>query len=170
MTTPTLARRVASLAVAFCLALPIAAQAAPGTPVLDPEEQALCTQVNGFRAQNGLAPLKLSVALTKSSKWQSADMASNDYLDHTDSLGRSFSRRITVFGYRGGLRSENVAGGSAGAAATLDQWQQSAPHRKNLLNRNLKVIGIGRAYSPASMLGWYWTATFGGTADRTMPC
>jgi uncharacterized protein YkwD len=168
--TTTRARRVATLAVAIGLALPIAAQAAPGDPVLDPEEHALCTQVNAYRAQNGLAPLKVSVALTKSAKWLSADMAVNDYLDHTDSLGRNFSRRISAFGYRGSLRSENVAGGSSAAPATLEQWKQSAPHRKNLLNRNLKVIGIGRAYSASAMLGWYWTTAFGGTTDRTMPC
>ncbi len=168
--TTTRARRVASLAVVLCLALPIAAQAAPGDPILDPEERALCGQVNGYRAQHGLKPLKVSVALTKSSKWLSADMARNDYLDHTDSLGRTFERRITAFGYRGKLRSENVAAGSPAAAATLEQWKQSAPHRKNLLSRTQKVIGIGRAYGPSSMLGWYWTATFGGTADRTMPC
>jgi len=168
--TMTRTRRIASLAVAFCLALPIAAQAAPGDPVLDPQERALCAQVNGYRAQHGLTPLKVSVTLTKSSKWLSADMARNDYLDHTDSLGRTFNRRITAFGYRGGMRSENVAAGSADAAPTLEQWKQSAPHRKNLLSRSVKVIGIGRAYDPGSMLGWYWTTTFGGTADRTMPC
>jgi uncharacterized protein YkwD len=61
-------------------------------------------------------------------------MARNDYLDHTDGLGRDFSRRITAFGYCGAVRSENIAAGSASAVATLEQWKHSAPHRRNLLS------------------------------------
>jgi uncharacterized protein YkwD len=164
------ARRAAALAVALSFALPAAASAATSTPVLDSEEKALCSQVNTYRAQNGRAPLKLSVSLTKSAKWLSADMAAKDYFDHTDSLGRNFSQRITAFGYRGAMRSENIAASTATAAATLEQWKRSAPHRKNLLGRGSKVIGIGRAYNAGSLLGWYWTTTFGGTADRAVSC
>jgi uncharacterized protein YkwD len=161
----------AALICLTALALaPTAASAAPGDPTLDPQEHALCVSVNAYRAQHGLAPLKVSVALTNASKWLSADMAHNDYLDHTDSLGRSFTRRITAFGYRGPLRSENIAAGSADAAGTLEQWKQSAPHRRNLLSRTLKVIGIGRSYDADSLLGWYWAAEFGGSADRTIAC
>jgi uncharacterized protein YkwD len=168
--TTSRARRAAALAVALCIALPTAASAATANPILDPEETALCTQVNSFRAQNGLAPLKLSPSLTKASKWLTADMAAKDYFDHTDSLGRDFSRRISAFGYRGATRSENIAGGASTAAETLEQWKNSPPHRKNLLNRKLKVIGIGHAYGAGSMLGWYWATTFGGTADRAVSC
>ena|SRR5436190_5744064 len=167
---PNRARHAAALAAALCLFLPGAGHAAGGNPVLDPEEKALCAQVNTYRAEHGLAPLKVSVSLTKASKWLSADMASHNYLAHTDSLGRTYTRRISAFGYRGSLRSENVAGGSAGAAATLEQWKRSAPHRRNLLRPGLRVIGIGRSYAAASKLGWYWTTAFGAKADRTMPC
>ena len=54
-------------------------------------------------------------------------MAGNDYLDHTDSRGRSFSKRISTFGYRGATRGENIAGGTDGSAAAMfNMWKGSA--------------------------------------------
>jgi uncharacterized protein YkwD len=159
------------LALISCLAFPVVALAATGDPVLDPEERSFCSQINVYRAQNRLAPVKLSVALTKASDWMSADMARNDYFDHTDSLNRSFSRRISAFGYTGATRGENIAAGTNGTAtAMFNLWKSSAAHKKNMLSASFKVIGIGRAFNASSMLGWYWTTDFGGTVDRTMPC
>ena len=49
-------------------------------------------------------------------------------------------------------------------------WKTSSAHSKNMLSTSYKVIGVGRAYRANTMLGWYWTTDFGGTADRTIPC
>jgi len=164
-------KRALALAIACTFALPAAAVASAGDPVPDAEEKAFCKQINAYRAQNGVAALKLSVTLTKASEWMSADMARNDYFDHTDSLNRSFSKRISAFGYTGATRGENIAGGTNGtAAAMFNQWKSSTAHRKNMLSASFKVIGIGRAYRANTMLGWYWTTKFGGTVDRTIPC
>lgn len=152
-------------------AFPVAAHAAAGDPVLDSEEKGFCKQINTYRAQNGLSALKVSVSLTKAADWQSSDMANNDYFDHTDSLDRSFSTRISAFGYKGPTRGENIAGGTNGtAAAMFSMWKGSSQHKKNMLNSSYKVIGIGRAFAADSMLGWYWTTDFGSTVDRTIPC
>ncbi len=163
--------RSLAIAIICVLAFPVAARAAAGDPAPDSEERAFCKQINTYRAQNRLPALKLSVSLTKAAKWMSADMAKKNYFDHTDSLGRSFSKRISAFGYAGGTRAENIAGGTNGSAAAMfSQWKASAAHRKNMLSPSYKVIGIGRAYNASSMLGWYWTTKFGGTVDRTIPC
>lgn len=161
--------RSLGIAVLCLFAFPVAAHAADPNP--DGEERAFCKTINTYRAQNGLPALKLSVSLTKASEWMSADMARNDYLDHTDSLGRTFSRRISAFGYTGATRGENIAGGTNGSAAAMfNMWKNSAAHKKNMLSSSYKVIGIGRAYRANTMLGWYWTTDFGGTVDRTIPC
>ena len=153
-----------------CLAVPSAALAAAGDPVLDVEERALCRQINSYRAQNAIAPLKMSVALTTASKWMSTDMSTKNYFSHTDSLGRSFSMRLTAFGYASGSRAENIAAGSPGAIATFNQWKNSAGHNRKMLDANYKVIGIGRAYRATSTYKWYWTTDFGSITDRTMAC
>jgi uncharacterized protein YkwD len=158
--------------ILICLfAFPAAASAAAGDPAPDPEERAFCKQINTYRAQNGVPALKLSVSLTKASEWMSADMARHDILDHTDSLGRTFTKRISAFAYTGALRGENIAGGTNGtAAAMFNLWKNSAAHRKNMLSASFKVLGVGRAYRAGTMLGWYWTTAFGGTVDRTIAC
>lgn len=113
----------------------------------------------------------MSVALTKAADWLSTDMARKRYFNHTDSLKRSFSLRISAFGYSGSTRGENIAAGSNGTArAMFNLWKSSAEHRKNMLSPSYKVIGIGRFYGPSTMLGWYWTTDFGSTVDRTLPC
>jgi uncharacterized protein YkwD len=164
-------KRSLALALVGCLALPVLAIAATGDPVLDSEEKSFCNQINVYRAQNHLAPVKVSVALTKASDWLSADMARNRYFDHTDSLKRSFSKRISAFGYPGTIRGENIAAGTNGTAtAMFNLWKSSAAHRKNMLSPSYKAIGIGRVWAPNTMLGSYWTTDFGNTVDRTLAC
>ncbi len=161
--------RSLTLTLLCLLVFPIAARAAD--PVPDAEERAFCKTINTYRAQNKLPALKLSVALTKASEWMSSDMARYDSFDHTDSLNRTFSRRISAFGYTGATRGENIAGGTNGSAAAMfNMWKGSAAHKRNMLSSSFKVIGIGRAYRANTMLGWYWTTNFGGTVDRTIPC
>ena len=151
-------------ACGFSAALPASAGAA--RPVLDPEEQALRGQINAFRVGRGLAPLRVSAPLTRAAKWLSRDMAAKDYFDHVDSRGRDFDRRIAAFGFRGPTTGENLAGGAPDAAATFAMLKASPSHRRTMLRTSLRLIGIGRAYGEGSMLGWYWSTTFGAGATR----
>jgi uncharacterized protein YkwD len=162
--TPALALTLLSLA----LAAPATASA---DPALDAEEHAFCTKINDYRAQNGRAPLRVSVSLTNAADWLSSDMAGKNYFSHTDSLGRTFSTRLGAFGYTyNTYKGENVAAGSATAASTFEQWRSSAGHNTNMLSPSYTVIGIGRAYNAAATYRWYWTTDFGGYADQTVPC
>ncbi len=156
------------LALVCSLALPSAALAATPTPTLDAEETAVFQQINSYRAQNGVAPLKVSITLTNAAKWLSGDMASKNYFSHTDSLGRGFSARLGSFAYSASYTAENIAAGSASASATFQQWRNSAGHNAKMLNPNYKVIGIGRAWGASSKYGWYWTTNFGSTVDATI--
>lgn len=169
-THPVAAVFVFIVAMLGTIGLPGVAHAAPAAPTLDPEERAMCQQINSYRAAKGLRPLKVSVKLTKAAKWMSRNMARNDYLDHSDSLGRDTFARIRSFGYRAMTAGENLAAGLSGARATFNQWKRDAPHRAGMLRSKFKVIGIGRAYSADSMLGWYWTTTFGAKNDRAVSC
>jgi uncharacterized protein YkwD len=158
------------LAGAGCLTASTAALAAAADPVLDPQEQAVCQQINAYRASKGLAALKVSAPLTRAAKWMSLDMAANDYLDHIDTRGRDSVARIRTFGFHNATMSENLAGGREDAVGTFSQWRSEPAHRRNMLRAQLKVIGIGRAYRADSMLGWYWTATFGAGRSPAVAC
>lgn len=137
-------------------------------PTLDSEEQNFIALINTYRAQNGLAPLQVSIALTNSSKWMSADMASRSYFAHTDSLGRDPFVRMADFGYNyNAWRGENIAAGFSTAADTFTQWRVSPGHNQNMLNSSYTVIGVGRVYWPGSTYSYYWTTDFGGYVDQT---
>jgi uncharacterized protein YkwD len=140
-----------------------------GTAALDAEEIAFFGLINDYRAQNGLNPLQISVALTKASDWMSSDMATTGNFSHTDTQGRDPSARMELFGYdTSNWWGENIAGGNATAQATFTQWKNSSGHNANMLGANYKVIGIARAQNSSSPYGWYWTTDFGGIVDETI--
>jgi hypothetical protein len=142
--------------------------------ILDDQEQALLTIINNFRRQNNIPPLSLSIPLTNAAKWLARDMASKNYLSHTDSLGRNTFDRLTSFGYTDSTKGENISAGSSDAQGAFTQWQTACDpngsgrctyaHRMNMLSPNYTVIGIGRSYNPNSTYKWYWATTFGGRA------
>ncbi len=114
--------------------------------------------------------MRVSAALTRAAEWMSADMAANDYIDHTDSRCRTAPWRIRTFGFRSAVIGENLAAGMATAAPTFAQWRAEPAHRRAMLRSNFRLIGIGRAYSADSMMGWHWATTFGGGRERGVAC
>lgn len=169
-TRPVASLFVLVLAMLGSMGLPGVARAAAAASTLAPEERAMCQQIDSYRATRGLSALKVSPKLTKAAKWMSLDMATNDYFDHADSLGRDTVARLRSFGNRDRTAGENIAAGMAGATATFNQWKNDPPHRAGMLRAGFKVIGIGRTYSADSMLGWYWSTTFGTTASGAVAC
>jgi uncharacterized protein YkwD len=149
---------------------PVPAPVATTVPGLGAEEVTFLNLINAYRIQNGAPALQVSAALTQSSQWMSEDMATRNYFDHTDSLGRDPFTRMIAFGYNYSTdEGENIAAGNDTGAATFTQWKNSPPHNANMLNANYLVIGIGRAYDASSAYGWYWTTDFGGYIDAVLP-
>lgn len=126
------------------------------TADLDAAEQQVIELFNQARAQNGLAPYKVSPNLNRAAAWKSADPSatgSGGYaFSHTDSLGRLPSQRAQDCGYGGGA-GENIAFGFGSAQSVVDAWLNSPGHRAAILG-GYKVVGVGR-------IGSAWTANFG---------
>ena len=135
--------------------------------LLDSEEQTFVALINEYRAENGVPSLNLSPTLNSAAHWMSEDMAANDHIDHTDSLGRNLPQRMADLGYGYDTwKGENLAAGSASATYTFELWRDSPAHNSNMLNRDFVVMGVARAYDPDSTHGWYWTTDFGGFDDE----
>jgi uncharacterized protein YkwD len=157
------------LAVLCVIAFPAAAHAAvPNSR--DGEVKLMCRAINTFRAQNGIAPMKMSSPLVSAATWMSNDMAAKNYFNHTDSLGRAWNTRIGAFAYSASAMGENIAAGAADAASTINQWKNSAPHRAAMLNPSYLAMGVGRGYNASSAYGSYWVADFGSSLDRVSDC
>jgi uncharacterized protein YkwD len=70
-------------------------------------------------------------------------MVARHYFDHTSLDGRSPFDRMKAAGFTGGAMAENIAVGYKSAAAVVEGWMKSEGHRKNILNCDYTMIGIG---------------------------
>jgi uncharacterized protein YkwD len=134
-------------------------------------EQEVLTRVNAQRAQGAqcgnqafgpAAPLEPHPALHAAARGHSADMAANDYFDHTSRDGRTMATRVRAAGYAGGAIGENIAAGGATAEAAVAQWVKSPGHCANLMSREFRYLGVGHAQRAGTRFGHYWTQNFGG--------
>jgi uncharacterized protein YkwD len=128
------------------------------------DEVALLALVNEYRTQHGMWPLKLSPTLSAASRWMSEDMASHEYLSHTDSLGRDPSKRMADFGYEPSSCWGEVLSGADSPQAAFQSWRDSPQHEAIMLDAFL-VAGVGKASNPQSPYRAFWTMDLRGYQD-----
>jgi uncharacterized protein YkwD len=120
--------------------------------------------INGARTSNNLKPLTLKPQLSAAAQVHSADMACNDYVDHTGSDGSTWFTRIKAQGYTYSFASENIYVGSptfgGDAQGAFDCWMNSPVHRANILSPKVTEIGIGYLFYDKSSYGGYYTVDF----------
>ncbi|MGY5884811.1 CAP domain-containing protein [Modestobacter lacusdianchii] len=133
---------------------PPAAAAAPAAP--GPEGQVLAL-VNTERAAAGCAPVSADAGLAAVARAHSADMRDRDFFDHVNPDGVDPFARAEAAGV-GYARAENIAAGQPDAAAVMADWMASPGHRKNILNCELRTLGVGVATGSG---GPWWTQLFG---------
>lgn len=102
--------------------------------------------------------LRCDPALVRAAQDHSADMAANDYFDHTGLDGSSPIDRFREAGYTGsGTWGENIAAGPADPGAVVSMWQASGGHCDNIMNPAFTVAGVGHAASTTATYSNYWT-------------
>ncbi|MCS6909199.1 MAG: CAP domain-containing protein [Anaerolineales bacterium] len=120
---------------------------------------------NQHRVAAGCAPLTINSRLMAAAQLHSEDMALHDFLSHTGSNGSSPWDRMRAQGYNFSHAAENIAAGYPTPASVMDGWMNSPGHRTNILNCDLREIGVGY-YFLANDTGnvnyqHYWTQDFG---------
>ena len=109
----------------------------------------------------GCPNLLYSPALTIAAERHANDMARRNYLSHTSPSGSSPWRRISWTGYRPFRAAENIAAGYTTPDEVVRRWLESPSHRKNILDCNLREVGIGFAQNPQTAFGNFWVQDFG---------
>ncbi|MGW4256016.1 CAP domain-containing protein, partial [Streptomyces californicus] len=144
---------------------PTSAAPAPKPPKPEPAPPApsgmaeqVTALVNAERAKEGCGPVSVNGLLNTAAQRHSADMAANDYFDHTSQDGREPDDRITAAGYQWTTYGENIAKGQRTPAEVMQAWMDSPGHRANILNCSFKEIGMGKQESGD---GPVWTQVFG---------
>jgi len=118
--------------------------------------RSIVVQINSVRAQHGLKPLRLVRQLTSAAGQHSSEMGTRGYFSHDSADGTSFWKRVEAFyrsrGYRYWSVGENLlwSSGSLTPAEAVTMWMSSPPHRKNLLEKNWRQIGLSVKQFPSA--------------------
>jgi uncharacterized protein YkwD len=113
------------------------------------------TAINDLRRSQGLAPLRLSRALTVAAGEHSMSMAEHGFFDHSSLNGLPFWKRVEAVYPSKGRRwsvGENLVWASPGLSArrALELWLASPPHRETLLSPAWREIGLGAVHAFAA--------------------
>jgi uncharacterized protein YkwD len=146
------------LAAASAIAIRGPSAAAAPHPSASPElsQTALLVAMNAERTKRHLAPLRLSAPLNAAARQHSLEMARRGYFAHESADGSSFSKRIRRFygrtGYRLFSAGENILWSTLPltAAGAIVAWMHSPGHRRNILNRRWREIGISAVEAAAA--------------------
>ena len=143
---------VAALSLVCALGVP--ASAAPRSDA--PSVQVLLAQINSVRVSHGLAPLRLSPALSRAAAVHSTEMARNGYFGHESANGSSFDKRIARFyasrGWQYWSVGENLVAGcpDIDVDTAIQTWLDSPPHRETLLAARFREIGLSAVHVPSA--------------------
>ncbi|WP_447002979.1 CAP domain-containing protein [Saccharothrix isguenensis] len=156
--TPRTSTAGAAIAALLVTAAPIATAPAGAAPV---HEQQVFALTNEQRAAAGCPALASSPALDAAAREHTVEMARTGNFSHTGVDGSTLGERVTEEGYQYRMVAENIAAGQTSAAEVVQAWMASASHRANIVNCELRDLGIGYAVDANNKP--YWTQDFGVT-------
>jgi len=138
-----------------------------GQVKLSPEEERVFELTNETRKENKLLPYKLNPLLTKLAREHSENMARQNTLSHTlDDKGPA--QRLKEGGYAGIGWGENIYGGRGKGTRVAEEaqqwWMTSEGHRKNILSKGFREVGVGIVRSERGLL--FFTVVFGNPPQR----
>ena len=112
------------------------------------------TAINAERKQRGMAHLSPDPRLTSAALAHACDSAARNRMGHEGSDGSDLGERVKRQGYDFRAIAENVAAGYPSPASVVQGWMNSTGHRRNILTRNAKDIGLGIATARDGTLHW----------------
>lgn len=119
--------------------------------------QQVLEYTNKYRKKNGRSALKLSKDLCEYADIRAAELV--EYYSHTRPDG---SECFTVYDedkYKYGYKGENIAAGQLTPEEVTTDWYNSPGHRKNILNKHHKELGVGICYANGM---FHWVQLFAG--------
>lgn len=118
--------------------------------------------LNAERADAGLSALRLSSKLNTAAQGHACDNARRRSVSHTSSDGGTLKSRLRAVGYSFRAAAENTGRGFGTAARAVEFWLASSGHRRNILLRRARDVGLGIAVSSAPDSKFHWVLVLGG--------
>jgi len=144
------------------------ARAQEGLPTPSPQQWVIYL-TNQERTQAGLPPLRENALLAQAALTHARAMAEGDFFAHENLLtGTGPAERVRATGYQWNTVAENIFAGSDRPSEAMRQWLASPGHRDNILNPQVREIGVGYAFDPGDVFPkpetpyrHYWVQVFG---------
>lgn len=134
---------------AACTATPPApTSSARAATAAVPSSATFTQMLNGFRAAQGLGPVRSNPALTRAAQAHAEDMLARNYFSHrapNGPNGETFAQRAASAGCAIQSGAENIAFGQSSEAEVFTGWQNSSGHRRNMLGPDYTSFGLGLA-------------------------
>lgn len=123
--------------------------------------------LNKYRAENGLGPLKINYKLNHASEVHAKDLAKAGIISHTGTDGSTHGDRVQRQGYYFSIAGENVATGQKSWEDVFQAWKDSPGHNENLLREDVVDFGIALVYDPHTTYSTYWDMLVASPLDDT---
>jgi uncharacterized protein YkwD len=116
---------------------------------------------NEERVANGLAALVINESLVHAAQIQAGQMADAHTMSHDlpDAEFPTLVSRAHAVGYEYSWIAENIAYGYPSAERAMEGWNNSAPHRANILDSRVAEIGVAIAVATDGVP--YYATVFG---------
>ena len=128
--------------------------AAPGARIDAASAQDM---LNAYRANAGLAPVAIDQRLMAVVEREARAMADANRVDHAIARGNALKNRLDAEGYAHAEAVENVSAGYYTFAEAFSGWRDSRSHNENMLNPNVRRMGIATHYRPGSKYKVFWS-------------
>jgi uncharacterized protein YkwD len=123
---------------------------------------AMLAVVNAERQRAGRRPLTANARLDHAAQRHAADMLARNYFAHESPEGYTVRERAKDAGYDWQAIGENIAEGQTSVAEVMTTWMHSPGHRRNILDRDFKELGVGLAFGKSgSGYRVKWVQAFG---------
>jgi uncharacterized protein YkwD len=128
----------------------------PATPPKPLNLTIALADLNDYRVQKGLSPVRLNEKLNKASEVHAKDLAQAGIISHTGTDGSGHGDRVQRQGYYFTIAGENVATGQKSWEKVFQAWKDSPGHNENLLRDDVVDFGIALVYEPKTTYMTYW--------------
>jgi uncharacterized protein YkwD len=118
----------------------------------DPAAAAI--MISEYRREHALSAVQPDPALQKFAQAQADAMAARDLLSHE--VEGNLVRRLEAANLRQRTAVENVSAGYFSLADVMGGWRRSPGHNANLLDPQMRRMGIATAYAPGTRYKVYW--------------
>ncbi len=134
-------------------------------------EKKVLALVNKIRKKRHKKPLKWNESLAHAARYHAMDMAQDKYFEHdTQDLQKngshkkvcdSFVRMDKFVDDNVFASAENIQAGADTPEEVVMAWMKSRGHRRNILAKGARYLGVGYIYLEESPYQIYWVQNFG---------